>query len=207
LYLKVDFAYPEMVAGDPCFVERFELTAKDGWFPWADPSFKDCWRHDRTYCATYPDIGPLEGGVDGTGINFQVDSGWTDSGIIAEGGKRFAAYGMFPVSDNGYATGHPKAEPIVNSGMSTFDRSDKRAVVLIIKGLGPGTYYLETYHNCAWEVDDANYNNPADSSFYNVPDVNIATILVRGPDRMSLRLSLPRIFPFSASRWMPILCP
>jgi len=194
LYLKVDFAYPEMVQGDPCFVERFDLTAKDGWFPWADPSFKDCWRHDRTWCATYPDVGELPGGVNGTGINFQVDSGTTSEGTLKEGGKRFAAYGMQQVTDGGYATGHPLGEPIANSGMSTFDSPEKRSVVLVIKGLGPGTYYLETYHNCGWDVDDPYYNNPDSAlGYYNVPDINMAKIWVRGPD--VTQLITPEDFP------------
>ncbi|HUT30518.1 MAG TPA: LamG domain-containing protein [Sedimentisphaerales bacterium] len=186
LYLKVDFAYPVMVPSDPCFVARFDLTAKDGWFPWADPSFKDCWRHDRTWCATYPDVGELPGGVNGTGINFQVDSGNTYTGIISEGGKRFAAYGMQQVTDGGYATGHPLGEPIANSGMSTFDGSGetpKRSVVLVIHGLGPGTYYLESYHNCGWDVNDPYYNNTDPAlGYYNVPDINMAKIWIRGPD-------------------------
>jgi len=199
LYLKVDFAYPVMVPGDPCFVERFDLTAKDGWFPWAHVSFADCWRHDWSWCATYPDWDPPAGGVDGTGVDFQLWSGTTSEGKINDGGKRFAAYGMQQVTDGGYATGHPLAEPIANSGVSTFDSPAKRSLVLVIQGLGPGTYYLETYHNCGWDVDDPNYNNPDSAlGYYNVADVNMAKIWVRGPDVN--QVVTPEDFPIQRER-------
>ena len=74
LYLKVDLAYPEMVSGDPCFVERFDLTAKDGWFPWATRRWKDCYQHDMVWAGTNVDEGPIPGGINGTGVNIQIRS-------------------------------------------------------------------------------------------------------------------------------------
>jgi len=182
LYLKVDFAYPEYLVGDPCFVERFDLTAKDGWFPWADGSFKDLWRHDGTWAATYPEWGPLDGGIDGTGINIKLNSGGADANAFeSEGDKRLMVYGMQTVTDGGYATGHPgNAEPIANSAASCF--SNKPTIFMTITGLGPGTYYLDTYHNCAWDVNDANYWGDDAVGAFNIPDINMAKIWVRGAD-------------------------
>jgi len=156
-YLPVDIAYPLNNPLDPTYVARHQATSKSGWFIWAAPRWSDMWRHDGVWAGTNVD-GPIEGGLNGTGVNIHLKTSPQD------GHTAHRVYGLTLQGDGVLPTGTVQGEPLANSYLT--DHGGSRDFIMTITDLPAGTYYLLSYHS--------------DPCFYS-PDVNqIASITVEG---------------------------
>ncbi|MHC4474906.1 MAG: LamG-like jellyroll fold domain-containing protein [Planctomycetota bacterium] len=144
---RVDFAYPLIDPCDPCNVERHEKTAKEDWWIWQAPAWRDMWSHDPVWEDGSQGPAPANpNGIDGTGIHAKIDIGY-------DGDTTLKVFGMEAMGDGLEPNGMPVGDPICNSEIVSHRhrgagfKGDDGSVYLTFTMLPRGTYELSSYHN------------------------------------------------------------
>ena len=149
---RVDIAMPASKAcSKPC-TDTWPGTAKQGWWPWAAPSWQPLYRTDMVWedgNESFPENGP---GINGTGVHSSLcvvyEQGLGDMGLrvcALQGRLAGDYYGHDPYTP----TGEVLHDPICNTWVQSADWPDNPwgNTLLTFYGLDAGVYELYSYHN------------------------------------------------------------
>jgi len=175
LCIQVDFALPAW--------ETYEVvpgTGKPGWVHWACKRWADMYMHDVVWFPS-DDWGnsPDANGINGSGIHARITTG-------SEGQLGLHVKGMCRdnLAGDGPPYGEPDGDPIANSWLYAVDWAGEYNgdIVLVLRGLPPGTYELESFHN-HWEPCTQSTRNCLDCicGMPPMPEITVGPLPPQGP--------------------------
>ena len=155
---RVDLAMPtSQECSKPC-TDIWPGTAKEGWWPWAAPSWHPLYRSNLVWedgsewqevTESFPENGP---GINGTGVHSSLCCVY-EKYRIGDMGLRVCALRGYLSGDyygNSYTiTGEVRHDPICNTWVQGSDRplNPWENILLTFYGLDAGVYELYSYHN------------------------------------------------------------